>query len=199
MLISTIHMQESDIQKTVLNILTNRWIDPKGKLFRKLIREGYKYVDRLSDYLEDIGTICVGEFELDPLIEFSHPALILPLSILASRSDICKKFPINVESAVAGGMSLFALEKNKRSGGLRETLSSLQNLMEMNYCNLFILLGMTWDREETKAWRNNVLMKFLYHPNLVLSRYKPNALYDAFTKADILEPEHVLALTRLLG
>ena len=59
-----------DKQKTVLNILTDRWIDPNGKLFQKLIREGYKYVDRLSDYLEDIGTLYVGEFELDPLADF---------------------------------------------------------------------------------------------------------------------------------
>ncbi|GBC44438.2 hypothetical protein GLOIN_2v1682879 [Rhizophagus irregularis DAOM 181602=DAOM 197198] len=46
-----------DAEKTVLNILTGRWIDPNRKLFQKLIREGYKYVDRLSDYLEDIGII----------------------------------------------------------------------------------------------------------------------------------------------
>ena len=50
-----------------------------------------------------------------------------------------------------------------------------------------------------KAWRDNVLKKFFYHLNLVLSRYKLNALYDAFTKADVLELEHVLALSQLLG
>src|SRR5436305_1416288 len=115
MLISTIHMQESDIHRTVLNLLTGRWISPNGKLFQKLIREGYRYANRLSDYLEDIGTICVGEFELDPLADFYHPALIPPLSILAEREDICEKFIISVESAVMGGMSLFTLEKNKRS------------------------------------------------------------------------------------
>src|SRR5256714_10450776 len=114
-----------DTQKTVLNILTDRWIDPNRKLFQKLIREGYKYVDRLSDYLEDIGTIYVGEFELDPLVDFYHPALIPPLSILASRADIRKNFPISVESAVMGGASLFSLEKNKRP--------ALQNLIQMNY------------------------------------------------------------------
>ena len=107
-------MQESDIHRTVLNLLTGRWISPNGKLFQKLIREGYKYADRLSDYLEDIGTIYVGEFELDPLVDFYHPALIPPLSILASRADIRKNFPISVESAVMGGASLFSLEKNKR-------------------------------------------------------------------------------------
>jgi hypothetical protein len=83
------------MQKTVLNIVTGRWIDPNGKLFQKLIREGYKYVDRLSDYLEDIGIIYIGEFELDPLVDFYHPALIPPLSILANRSDIREKFLSN--------------------------------------------------------------------------------------------------------
>ncbi|PKB95928.1 hypothetical protein RhiirA5_151785 [Rhizophagus irregularis] len=90
-------------------------------------------------------------------------------------------------------MSLFTLEKNKRS--------TLQNLIQMNYSsdNLTTLIGITWEQEETKAWRDDVLKKFLHHPNLVLSRYEPNALYDAFTKADVLESEHVLALSQLLG
>jgi len=50
-----------------------------------------------------------------------------------------------------------------------------------------------------KAWRDNVLKKFFYHLNLVLSRYKLNALYNAFTKADILESEHILVLSQLFG
>src|SRR6266496_6053477 len=184
-------MSSMDLEKTVLNILTRRWIDPNRKLFQKLICEGYKYVDRLSDYLEDIGIIYVGEFELDPLAVFYHPALIPPLSILASRSDIRKKFPISVESAVVGGMSLFTLEKNKRS--------SLQNLIQMNYSsnNLITLIGITWEQEETKAWRDDVLMKFLHHPDLAPSKHKPGALYDAFTKMNVLGPGHILALARM--
>ena len=55
----------------------------------------------------------IGEFELDPLIDFYYPALIPPLSVLAIRADIRKNFPISVESAVMGGVSLFTLEKNK--------------------------------------------------------------------------------------
>ena len=101
------------MQRTVLNILTGRWINPNGKLFQKLIQEDYRYANRLSDYLEDIRTMYIGKFELDPLVDFYHPALILPLSILASRADIRKNFPINIESAVIGEMSLFTLEKNK--------------------------------------------------------------------------------------
>ena len=92
MLISTIHMQESDIHRTVLNLLTGRWISLNGKLFQKLICEGYRYANRLSDYLEDIGTMNIGEFELDPLIDFYYPALIPPLSVLAIRADIRKTF-----------------------------------------------------------------------------------------------------------
>ena len=78
-----------------------------------MICEDYKYVDRLSDYLEDIRIIYVSEFVLYPLADFYYLVLIPPLSILASRVDIRKKIPINVESAVMRGVSLFTLEKNK--------------------------------------------------------------------------------------
>ncbi|RGB25507.1 hypothetical protein C1646_771647 [Rhizophagus diaphanus] len=50
------------------------------------------------------------------------------------------------------------------------------------------------EREETKAWRSNVLMKFFHHLNLAPSRYRPGALCDAFTKTNVLGPEHILAL-----
>ena|SRR6266540_1785239 len=133
------------MQRTVLNILTGRWINPNGKLFQKLIQEDYRYANRLSDYLEDIRTICISEFELDILANFYHSALIPSLSILANRSDIRKRFPISIESAVEGDMGLFILEKNKRS--------SLQNLIQMNYSSnsLSTLIGITWERKETKT------------------------------------------------
>ncbi|KAF0525720.1 hypothetical protein F8M41_014358 [Gigaspora margarita] len=139
---------------------------------------------------EDIGTIYDGDFELDPLVRFFHPALIPPLSILANRSDIREKFLISVESAVEGGISLFTLEKNKRS--------LLQNLIQMNYssANLTILIGIIWKEEEVKAWRNDVLIKFLHHPNLAPSKHRPGALYDAFIKMNVLGPEHMLALAQ---
>jgi hypothetical protein len=180
-----------DAEKTVLNILTGRWINPNRKLFQKLIREGYRYANRLSDYLEDIGTMYVGEFELDPLMDFYHPALIPPLSILAIRADIRENFIISVESAVVGGMSLFTLEKNKRS--------SLQNLIQINYSidNLTTLIGITWEHKESKAWRKDVLMKFLHHSSLAPSKHRPGALYDAFTRTSVLGPEHILALARI--
>ncbi|RIA88555.1 hypothetical protein C1645_826196 [Glomus cerebriforme] len=50
------------------------------------------------------------------------------------------------------------------------------------------------EREETKAWRNNVLIKFFYHLNLAPSKHRPSALYDAFTKTNVLGLEHILAL-----
>ena len=142
MLISRISIQESVTPNEVLNLLTGRWIKTNGKLFQKLIHE---CANRLSDYLEDIGTISVGEFELDHLADFYHPALIPPLSTLAERADIREKFIISVESVVMGGVSLFTLEKNKRS--------SLQNLIQKNYSsdNLSVLIEITWEREETKA------------------------------------------------
>ena len=52
--------------------------------------------------------------------------------------------------------------------------------------------------EETKVWKNNVLMKFLHHPNLTPSKYRPSALYDAFTKTNALGSEEILALARAL-
>jgi hypothetical protein len=179
-----------DAEKTVLNILTGRWIDPNRKLFQKLIHKGYRYANRLSDYLEDIGITYIGKFELDPLANFYYPALIPPLSVLAIRADIHEKFIISVESAVIGGMSLFTLEKNKQS--------SLQNLIQMNYSidNLTTLIGITWEQEEMKTWRNDMLMKFLHHSNLASLKHRPGALYDAFTKTNVLGPEHILALAR---
>ncbi|CAG8617961.1 16852_t:CDS:2 [Funneliformis mosseae] len=38
--------------------------------------------------VKDIGIMYVSEFELDPLADFYHPALISPLSILAVRLNI---------------------------------------------------------------------------------------------------------------
>jgi hypothetical protein len=62
-------------------------------------------------------------------------------------------------------------------------------------CNL---LQFSWDSKKTRKWRNDILAKFLYHPNLIFSKYRPNALYDAFSKADVLGPEHILAIARML-
>ena len=128
-------------KETVLNILTSREINLNGKLFKKLIRKGYKYVKWLSGYLEHIET----RYEWDPLADFHHPALIPPLSVLTARLDIIKRFPISVKTAVIGGMSLFTLEKNKRS--------ALRNLIEMNNpsYNLCMLIRETWECKDAKV------------------------------------------------
>jgi hypothetical protein len=83
---------------------------------------------------------------------------------------------------------------------INKKISLLQILLQANWHNFTLcqLLKLCWEREETKAWRNNVLMKFLHHPNLAPSKYRPGALYDAFIKTDVLEPEHILALVRAL-
>ena len=83
---------------------------------------------------------------------------------------------------------------------VNEKISLLQILLKANWHNLTLcqLLKLCWRHEETKAWRNNVLMKFLHHPNLAPSKYRPSALYDAFTKTNVLGPEHILALARAL-
>ncbi|CAG8603962.1 3455_t:CDS:2 [Cetraspora pellucida] len=64
--------------------------------------------------------------------------------------------------------------------------------------NLSQLLEMCWNHRETQEWRNDILARFLHHPNLTLSKYKLNALYDAFSKTDALGQEHILAIARTL-
>src|SRR5436190_2393647 len=81
---------------------------------------------------------------------------------------------------------------------VNEKISLLEILLQANWHNFTLcqLLKLCWGHEETKAWRNNVLMKFIYHLNLASSKYRPSALYDVFTKTNILESEHILALAR---
>src|SRR3954447_20657971 len=81
---------------------------------------------------------------------------------------------------------------------VNEKISLLQILLQANWHNFTLcqLLKLCWEREEMKAWRNNVLMKFLHHPNLAPSKYRPNSLYDVFTKTNALGLEHILALAR---
>jgi hypothetical protein len=83
---------------------------------------------------------------------------------------------------------------------VNEKISLLQILLQANWHDFTLcqLLKLCWEREDTKAWRNNVLMKFLHHPNLAPSKYRPNSLYDAFTKTNALGPEQILALARAL-
>jgi hypothetical protein len=79
---------------------------------------------------------------------------------------------------------------------VNEKISLLQILLKAIWHNFILcqLLKLCWERKETKAWRNNILMKFLHHPNLAPSKHRPSALYDAFTKTNALGPEQILAL-----
>ena len=83
---------------------------------------------------------------------------------------------------------------------VNKKISLLQILLKANWHNLTLcqLLKLCWRHEETKAWKNNVLMKFLHHPNLAPSKYRPSALYDVFTKTNALGPDEILALARTL-
>ena len=83
---------------------------------------------------------------------------------------------------------------------VNEKISLLQILLKANWHNFTLcqLLKLCWERKETKAWRSEVLMKYLHHPNLAPSKHRPGALYDAFTKTNALGPEQILALARAL-
>ncbi|RHZ73741.1 hypothetical protein Glove_229g129 [Diversispora epigaea] len=79
-------------------------------------------------------------------------------------------------------------------------LTLLDILLKVNWNELVIcnLLKFGWNSRETREWRDNILMKFLYCSDLVISKYRPNALYDVFSKADVLGPEHMLVIVRTL-
>ncbi|CAG8832215.1 23112_t:CDS:2, partial [Gigaspora margarita] len=158
--------KEFNKPEEVLNFSTGRWIKFNGKLYKKLLHKGYKYTKDLSQYLEEVSLIDIGEYStIYPLVNFYHSALIPPLSILARRGDICRRCPITMTSVVEGGMSLFTIEKNGKT--------SLDNLIKMNYSSLFVLLKMCWDSNKVS-----------------------NALYDAFIKTNVLGLEHILALAQ---
>ena len=79
---------------------------------------------------------------------------------------------------------------------INKKISLLQILLKANWHNFTLcqLLKLCWKRKETKVWKNNVFIKFLHHPNLTSLKYRPSALYDAFTKTNVLGSEQILAL-----
>ncbi|CAG8623389.1 8177_t:CDS:2 [Cetraspora pellucida] len=77
--------------------------------------------------------------------------------------------------------------------------SLLQVLLEVyNDYAVRKLLKIDWNSRETREWRNDILARFLNHPNLISSKHRPNALYDTFIKSNVLEPDHILALAQAL-
>ena len=120
--------QDFDIPEKVLNLSTGRWIKKNGKLFQKLLREGYKYTKNLSHYLDDVLLIDLDEYgTIYPLADFFYSALIPSLSTLAKMRDICKRYPISVGTAMEEGMCLFAIEKNGRAAS-RQLYSVSKNV-----------------------------------------------------------------------
>ncbi|GBB90183.1 hypothetical protein RclHR1_17070002 [Rhizophagus clarus] len=69
---------------------------------------------------------------------------------------------------------------------INKKISLLQILLKVNWRDFTLcqLLKLCWEHKETKVWRNNVIMKFLHHPNLAPSKYRLGALCDAFIKTD---------------
>src|SRR3990170_6418847 len=61
---------------------------------------------------------------------------------------------------------------------VNKKISLLQILFKANWHNFILcqLLKLCWERKETKAWRNNILIKFLHHPNLAPLKHRPSAL-----------------------
>ncbi|CAG8681592.1 9887_t:CDS:2 [Racocetra persica] len=95
--------KEFNEPEEVLNLSTNCWIKRKGKLYNRLLYEGYKYARDHTHYLEDILPIDLDEY---------------------------------------GEISLFTIERNRKT--------SLDNLIEMNYSSLSVLLEMCWDSNKAR-------------------------------------------------
>ncbi|CAJ0755918.1 548_t:CDS:1 [Entrophospora sp. SA101] len=91
--------QELETPEKVLNLLTARMINLNGPTFRKLIRNGYRYVNDLSNYSEIFEHIDYDYPEHTSfLFNIWKPAIIPPLDILQSRPDIYRKYLVTVES-----------------------------------------------------------------------------------------------------
>ncbi|CAJ0827490.1 4701_t:CDS:2 [Entrophospora sp. SA101] len=120
------------VSKRVYNARTARFIIINGKSYKKLLREGYKNVKSLTQYM-------VPGYNKD------WPSLIPPLSIIAGIKRGYSS-SITVRSAVKGGMDLFTIEKNGQT--------ALQNLIQMNYSeNELSKILETYDRKRNQARR----------------------------------------------
>ena len=67
----------------VINLLTKRKIDHNGPTFRRLMRNGFKYVKNLSEFLQlpDIMDYYYPE-QIRFMSALSHPAMIPPIDIM---------------------------------------------------------------------------------------------------------------------
>ena len=86
-------------QEKVLNLLSDRQINLNGSTFRKLICNGYRYVNDLSNYSEisdHIDYDCPDHISC--LRKLCNSAIIPPPDILQNRPDIYCKYLISIES-----------------------------------------------------------------------------------------------------
>ncbi|RIB08433.1 hypothetical protein C2G38_2211653 [Gigaspora rosea] len=67
---------------------------------------------------------------------------------------------------------------------VEENPSEYMDMIEDGITSSWLDTDEEWKNTE---WKNDILARFLHHPNLTLSKYRPNALYDAFSKADVLD------------
>ena len=85
--------------KKVINLLTKREIDHNGPTFRKLMRNGFKYVKNLAEFLHLPDAMDYYYIEhIDFLSSLSHPAMIPPVNVMRDRPYIYKKWFINIET-----------------------------------------------------------------------------------------------------
>ena len=83
----------------IVNLLTKREIDLNGSTFRKLMRNGFRYVKDLAEFLQLPEKIDYYYIEqMDFLSDLSHPAMIPPIDIMENRPDIYKKWSISIET-----------------------------------------------------------------------------------------------------
>ncbi|CAG8556673.1 14609_t:CDS:2 [Cetraspora pellucida] len=128
-------------------------------------------------------------------LEYNKETIIAKeLFKLPRRSEKLKIYnpKTNRMIAINGEERLLVLPFNKMPI-LRKSLSFVSNKIWDIIAEKSLFTKSIGNRE-TQEWRNNILMNFLHHPNLTPSKYSPNVLYDAFSKADVLGPKHILAI-----
>ena len=83
----------------VVNLLTKREIDHNGPTFRRLMRNGFRYVEDLAEFLQlpDIMDYYYPE-QIRFMNALSHPAMIPPIDIMENRPDIYRKWFISIET-----------------------------------------------------------------------------------------------------
>ncbi|CAG8599659.1 2377_t:CDS:2, partial [Cetraspora pellucida] len=80
--------QDFNIPEKVLNLSTSRWIKKNGKLFQKLLCEGYKYTKDLSHYLDNVSLIDLDKYDLAVPKNNTDEAIVITSSCI---SQFCRE------------------------------------------------------------------------------------------------------------